>query len=118
MLPFGLDYLLDDTNAVRARPFGLRHENHADAVLAGFRKFDSDVAANRAQMGVRHLNENARTVAGQRIGADRTPVRQILQNLQSLFDDPVALAVPYVDDETDPAGIVLVARVVKPLLLG
>ena len=118
MLSFRLDKLFDDTNAVRPRPFGLRHKHHADAVIARLRKIDPDVAANGAQMGVRHLNENARAVAGQRVGADRATMSEVFQNLQTLIDDPVAFPVLYVRNETDPARIVLVARVVEPLLLG
>jgi len=118
VLSFRLDKLLDDLDAVRPRPFGLRHEQHADAVFARFRKIDPDVAANRAQMGVRHLNEDARAVAGQRIGANRAAMGKVLENLQSLIDDPVALAILYVHDTADPARIVFVARVVEPVFPG
>ena len=118
VLAFGFDKLLDHPDAGRPRPFGLGHEHHADGVFARFRKRDSDIAAHRAQMGVGHLDENARAVAGQRVGADRAAMRQVLENLQTLVDDPVALAVLDVHDAADPARIVFVARVVEPLLPG
>ena len=117
-MSFRLDKLFDDTNAIRPRPFGLRHKQHADAVIARLREIDSNVGANGAQMDVRHLNKNARAVAGQRVGADRAAMSKVFQNLQTLIDDPVALPVLYVRNETDPARIVLVARVVEPALLG
>ena len=69
-------------------------------------------------MGVRHLDKNARAVAGQRVGADRAAMRKVLENLQTLIDDPVALAVLDVHNAADPARIVFVARVVEPLLPG
>ena len=118
MLAFRPDELFDDTDAVRPRPVVARQEQHADAVIARLGQIDADVGADRAQMGIRHLDQDSRPVARQRVRADRAAVGQVLQNLQALLDDPVALPVPYVDDESDPARIVLVARVVEPLLPG
>ena len=69
-------------------------------------------------MGVRHLDQDSRPVARQRVRADRAAMGQVLQDLQTLLDDPVALPVPDVDHESDPARIVLVAWVVEPLLPG
>ena len=53
-------------------------------------------------------------VTGQRIGPHRAAVAQISQDFQTLADGLVAFAVLDIDDETDTAGIVLVARVVEP----
>ena len=110
--------MLDDANAVRPRPFGPRQEQHSDGVVARRRNVEPDFAADGAQMGIRRLNEDACPVAGQRVGAHRAAMGKILENLQALIDDPVALAVPDVRHETDPARVMLVARVVEPLLPG
>ena len=69
-------------------------------------------------MGIRRLNEDARPVAGQRVGPHRAAMGEIPENLQALINDPVALAVSNVRHETDPARVVLVARVVEALLPG
>ena len=42
-------------------------------------------------------------------------MRQVFQNLQSLFDDVVALATFNIRHEAHPAGIVLMLRIVKAL---
>ena len=118
MLSFRLDQPLDDANAIRPRLPGPRQEQHADGIIAGRRNIDSDVAADGAQMGIRHLNEDARPVAGQRIRAHRAAMGKVFEDLQALIDDPVALAVSYVRHEPDPARVVLVARVEEPLLPG
>jgi hypothetical protein len=63
-----------------------------------------------------NLHENARAIAHQRIGADGTAVRQVLENEKTVLDDLVRLLTLHMRDEADTAGIVLVARIVKPLL--
>ena len=55
--------------------------------------------------------------ASQRVCANRTAVIEILQNLQPLFDDRMALAAFDVCYKTDTAGVVLVGGVVQPLPL-
>ncbi len=57
-------------------------------------------------------------VAHQRIGTDRTPVVEVLEDLQALLDDAVRLRTLDVRDEADAAGVVLVGRVVQPVLRG
>jgi hypothetical protein len=67
---------------------------------------------------VRDLHQHAAAVAGLRIGADGTAVVEVVQDLQRLLDDGVALAVLHVGDETDAAGVLLAARVVEALGFG
>jgi hypothetical protein len=70
-----------------------------------------------AEIVVRNLNQNARAVTHQRIGADSAPVIEILQNLQALLDNRVAFPALDMRYKTDTAGVVLVGRVVQPLPL-
>ena len=71
-----------------------------------------------AEEPVRNLDQDAGAVAGQRVGADRAAVGQVLQDLQALLDDGVALRALDVRDEADAAGVVFVGRVVETLLAG
>src|SRR5262249_8581121 len=52
------------------------------------------------------------------IGADRAAVFEIAEDLQRVFDDLMRLAALDVGDETDAAGIFVVARIVETLRLG
>ena len=58
-----------------------------------------------------NLHQHAGAVAHQRVGADRAAVRQVLDDLETVLDDPVRLPVVQVDDEADAARVALVARV-------
>ena len=64
---------------------------------------------------MRHLDENARAVAGIGLAAAGAAVVQVQQHLQGLLDDRVGLPALDVDDEPDAAGLVLELRVVKAL---
>ncbi len=45
-------------------------------------------------------------------------MREVLQDLESLLDDRVALLALDVGDEADATSVVLIARVVQAMLLG
>ena len=64
---------------------------------------------------MRDLDEDAGPVALQRVGAGGAAVGQVLEDLQALGDDLVALLVLDVRDEPEPAGIVLIDGVVEAL---
>ena len=64
---------------------------------------------------MRHLNGDARAVAGFRIAAARAPVRQIDQNLNALENDVVRFLAFDIGYKADPASIALVRRIVKSL---
>ncbi len=64
---------------------------------------------------VGNLDQDAGAVAHQRVRADRAPVVEVLQDLQALLDDGVALVALDVGDEADAAGVVLVGWVVQDL---
>ncbi len=62
-----------------------------------------------------NLDQDAGTVAHQRISADGTPVIQVFQDQQALLNDGMALLTLNVGDETDATGVVFVGRVVQTL---
>ena len=114
-LAFFLDRALDLVFAGKPRSRFARQKHHADAILARRRQLDVLARHFFAQEGVRHLQQDARTVARQRIGADGAPVRQILQYLQPLLHDGVGFFALDVRHEADAAGVVLIGGIVKTL---
>ena len=64
---------------------------------------------------MRNLDGNAGPVAGLRIAAACSAVRQIDQNLDALNDNFVRFLTLDVCNEANSAGIVLEARIVKAL---
>src|SRR4029078_4741322 len=66
-----------------------------------------------AQEPVGHLNEHARAVAGVRLAAAGAAVQEVEQDLQPLLDDAAVLPALDVDDDADPARIVLLAGIVE-----
>ena len=69
----------------------------------------------RAEEGVGDLEQDARAVAVQRIGARRARCVRLLEDLEALRDDVVALPALDVRDEADAARVVLVCGVVESL---
>ena len=90
-------------------------ENHTHAILADGGERDFEFAAFTAKKRIGHLNQNARAIALQLVGADRATVRQVLQNLEALDDDVVALAPLNVGDKTHAAGVVFMFGIVQAL---
>jgi hypothetical protein len=68
--------------------------------------------ALRLEKGVRNLDQHTRAITGLRIATAGAPVREIDENLNTLQNDIVALRPGNIGHETNPAGIVLVARIV------
>ena len=93
-----------------AVPGVLRQEDQPHAVFAGRRQRRR---RHLAQEGVGDLNQDARAVAGVHLAPARAAVLQVLEDLKRLLKDRVRFAAFDVDDETDAAGVVLVARVVQ-----
>ena len=67
-----------------ARLLVLRQEAHGDGVVAGRRQVDACLARPVAQQGVGDLDQAARAVADQRVGADGAAVVEVDQDLQAL----------------------------------
>ena len=82
-------------------------------MLAG--QFDAGLFALALVEIVRDLQQDARAVARQRVGAGGTAVRQPDQDFQCILDDAVGFFPLQVADEPDAAGIVLVPRIVQAL---
>ena len=95
-----------------------RQEDHADAVLAGGRQGETELGALAREELVRNLNQHSGAVAGLRIAAASTAMRQVDEDLNALDDDVVRFLTFDVGHEADTAGIVLKARVVKSLRRG
>ena len=58
-----------------------RHEHVADGVVAGLRQRDAERRAHLLQEFMRDLHEDARAVAGKRVGADRAAMGQVFEDL-------------------------------------
>src|SRR5665213_731725 len=95
-----------------------RQENHADAVAAGLRQGDPQRRGLFAQQPVRKLDQDAGAVAGERIGADRAAMVEVLENLEPVEKDAMALVIPDMGDKADTARIVLLPRIVQSLPFG
>ncbi len=116
-LAFGLDGAFDFLDAGVARSGLLRQEDHADTVFAGRRQFDALPGHFFAIELVGNLNQNAGTVALQRISTHGAPVIQIFQDQQTLLDDAVTFLALEMGNKTHTASVVLVRGVVQTLLL-
>ena len=90
----------------------------ADPVVAGRWQREPERAARVLEEAVRDLHEDARSVAGARVGAGGAAVQQVVEDLDAALDDGVRGSAADVADETDPARVLLVARVVEALRRG
>jgi hypothetical protein len=76
---------------------------------------EAEPAALAREKGVRHLDEDARTVPGIDLAAAGSPVEEILEDLESLIHDGVGLSALHVHDEADTACVVLVGGIIEAL---
>jgi hypothetical protein len=79
---------------------------------------EADLGGLALEEGVRNLHQDARAVAGARIGADRAAMFEVAQDVERVGDDlmrPLALDV---GDEADAAGILFQRKVVEADRLG
>ena len=113
--PFRLDHARDHGLAIDALRAIARHEHVADGVMAGLGQLDLERRADLFEKFVRDLHQDARAVAGQRVGAGRAAMGEVLEDLQAMLDDRVAAAAFQIGDEADAAGIVLALRIVESL---
>ena len=93
-----------------------RKEHVADSVAPRIGQRESGDAANPAQESVRHLDEDARTVAGAPVARDGAAVREVVEELERFLDDVAGADAVDVGDKADATGIVLVSWVVQSLL--
>ena len=93
----------------------IRQENHANAVIARLRQLKTQSGAGLFEKNVRHLHQDAGAVTGVFFAAAGAAVIEILQYRERLLDDLVRFLAFDINDETDAAGIMLKARIVKTL---
>ena len=93
----------------------LRQEALRDRIMARHRQFDAVLVRPAAEQRVRDLQQNARAIAQQRIGADRAAMVQIGEDFESAHDDRMAFPARDMRHHADAAGIVFVARIVEPV---
>jgi hypothetical protein len=91
-------------------------EYHADSVFARRRQREAKLRAFAGKKFVRDLNENSGAVARFRIASACATVREVDEDLQSLFDDVVRLHALNVNYKTDATRIVFVSRIIETLL--
>ena len=92
-------------------------ENHSNAVIARGWQFETELRTFLTVKFVRNLNQDTGAIAGLGIRTDSTAMGQIDQNLQPLLNDGMAFLAFDIGDETDAAGIMFVAAIVKALIL-
>ena len=92
-----------------------RKEDVADGPVAGGGKADPGLRRDGVEKLLRHLDEDAGPVAGERITPASAAVGEVFKDLEPLTDDPMAAPAVHVDDKPDATGIVLVGGIVEPL---
>ena len=117
-MPFVADDPLEDLFAHRAVAWIFRHEREADAVVAESGKFDAILGRLAREELVRHLQKNARAVAGVGFAPAGPAMFEVVEYLQGLENEVMRRAVLEVDDEADSASVVFVCRVVETLFSG
>lgn len=114
-LSFRLHGALEFLLAGKARGVLLRQKDHTDPIFTGRRQRHALTRHLLAIVRIRNLDQDAGPVAHQSIGTYRATMIEILENLEPLVDDGVALLTLYMRNKADAAGIMLVAWVVKTL---
>ena len=90
-------------------------EDVADGPVPGGGKADAGLGRDGIEEFLRHLDEDSRAVASQRITPAGPAVGEVFEHLEPLTDDPVTAPPVHVDDKPDATGIVLVGGIVEPL---
>ena len=97
-------------------PIGLARQEHLrDAVVVRVRDLDAEVRHRALEERVRHLDEDARAVAGARIAPGRAAMREAAEHFDPLLHHVVRRPPLEIGDEAEAAGVVLEARVVEAL---
>jgi hypothetical protein len=88
---------------------------HGDRIVARRRQDDLVLGKLGDVQIVGDLDEHPSAVAGAGIAPGRATVRQICENLETLFDDLVRGLAAHRRNEAEPASIMLKCRIVEPL---
>ena len=113
--PLRLDDALDHGLAIDALRAIARHEHVADGVMAGLGQLDPERSRDLLQECVRDLHQDTGAVTGQRVGARRPAMGEVLQDLDAMLDDLVARPPLEVGYEADATGVVLALRIIESL---
>ena len=116
ILPFRRHDLLENLLQLPTQRRVLRHEEKPRPVLPLRRELDLPLR-HLAQKRIRHLHQNARTVARIHLRATSAAVVEIDEHLQALRHDFMRLLPLHVSDKADAASVMLKPWIVKPLLL-
>src|SRR2546426_1984231 len=92
-----------------------RQENHADAILSGFRQTNSQTLTCVLKKSVRDLEQDTSPIARILLAATRAAVIQIFQDGQRLLDDLAGFIALDIDHEADAARVVLEFGIIKSL---
>ena len=117
-LALGLHHLLEHFLHLAAHGAVARQINETCAVVAGLGERDARGLGDFREKLVRHLNQDTGTVTGVGLAAGGAAVVEIGENLERVRDDLVRFPALHIDDEADPAGIVLKRGVVEALFPG
>ena len=102
------------TSSQARRVVGIaRQEHHADAVGARLGQLEIEALRLGAEQPIRELNQETSTVARQRVSAHRPAMREVVQNLDALGQNPVTFPVLDIRNKADTTGIMLIARIVE-----
>ncbi len=82
----------------------------------GAGSIDAVLGADGAEEGVRHLEQDARAVAGVGLAAARAAMAQVHQHGQRLAQDPIRAPAVDIGHKTDAASCTLSARVIKGII--
>src|SRR6266852_988860 len=104
-----------DSLALQALMIFYWQECHAHAVRTGQRQFETQLTALPHKELVWDLEENARAIAGFRIASAGPAMRQVEQHLDAFAYDVVTFVAADAGHESDPAGVVLLRRMVQTL---
>ena len=117
-LALGLHHLLEHFLDLAANGAVARKINETCAVVAGLGQRDARGLGDFREKLVRHLNQDTGTVTGVGLAAGGAAVVEIGENLECVRDDLVRFPALHIDDEADPAGIVLKRGIVEALFAG
>ena len=117
-LAFGAHGALELLLTGQARSDFLGQEYHGHAVLARIGQRDALFCHFFAIERIGDLDQDARTVAHEFVGADSAAMVEVFEDLQALLDDRVASLALDVGHETHAACVVFIRRRIEPLGLG
>ena len=117
-LPMLRNHLGGEVHHLAAQPRVRRQEAHAYAVGTRLRQLQTALPGQDSQRGVGNLQQRAGTVPRIRLGAAGAAMVQVREHVEGLVEQLAGLAAVHVDDEPDPARLVLIRGMVQPLLRG